>query len=167
MSAKKILLDQFEFHHVLFNNVLVNISDEEAHIRVAAPLNNIKWLAGHLLWAQHHLAKLGGANVTLPWRDHFHPKVGASEADLNAAPSEMPTLKMIIDKWNEDAPKIRAGLETITDEALNVITGAKHPMYSFNSTLAGRWAFINHHQAYTIGQIGILRRGLGKDGMKY
>jgi hypothetical protein len=167
MSAKKILLAQFDLHHVLFNNVLADISEEESNKNIAAPMNSIKWLAGHLLWAQHSLATIGGVKIDLPWRDHFYTEGAATDADRNATPSKMPTLQMILDKWNEDAPQIRAGLQALPEEALSAMINARHPIFPFDNTLGGRWAFTNHHQAYTIGQIGILRRGFGKEAMKY
>ena len=167
MSAKKVLLDQFDLHNVLYNNVLADISDEESNQCVAGPMNCVKWLAGHLLWAQHNLANIGGVKIELPWRDHFHTKEGGSVEDFNAPKSELPTLQQVKNKWNEFAPLIRAGLENLPDAALASVIEIKHPIYSFDKTLAGLWAFINHHQAYTIGQIAILRRGLGKKAMKY
>jgi hypothetical protein len=167
MSKKKVLLAQYHLHHLLFNNVTADISDEESDKVIAEPINSIKWLAGHLLWAQHGLAGMGQIQIDLPWRDHFYTNAGASDADRNASPSKLPTLQMIQDKWNEFNPKIREGLEMMGEEALNATIDASHPILPFDNTLAGRWAFINHHQAYTIGQIGILRRALGKEGMKY
>ena len=167
MSAKKQLLAQYELHNLLFNNVIADISDEEANKRVGDRMNNIKWLAGHLLWAQRNLAGIAGADVNVPWVDHFFSKDGATPDDFAAPKSEMPTLEAIKNKWNEIAPAIKTALENVPDEALNSVIGSKHPILPFDDTLAGLWAFINHHQAYTIGQIGILRRGLGKDAMKY
>lgn len=167
MSAKKILLAQFDLHHVLFNNVTDDISEEESNQTIAPAMNSIKWLAGHLHWAQHSLAIMGGVKIDLPWRDHFYTQAGATDADRNAVASEMPALRMIRDKWNEDTPQIRAGLDALTEEALSTVIDARHPIAPFDNTLAGKWAFTNHHQAYTIGQIGILRRGLGKEAMKY
>lgn len=167
MSAKKVLLDQFDLHNVLYNNVIADISDEESNRCVADPMNCVKWLAGHLLWAQHNLANIGGVKIEMPWRDHFHTKQGGSPEDFNAPKSELPTLQQIKDKWGEFAPLIRKGLENLPDEALSAVIGVPHPIAPFDNTLAGLWAFINHHQAYTIGQIGILRRGLGKGAMAY
>jgi len=167
MSAKKVLLDQFDLHNVLYNNVIADISDTESNKCVADPMNSVKWLAGHLLWAQGNLANIGGAKITMPWRDHFHTKQGATPEDLSASPSELPTLDQIKSKWNEFGPVIRKGLENLPDAALETVIAIPHPIFPFDNTLAGLWAFINHHQAYTIGQIGIVRRGLGKDAMKY
>jgi len=167
MSAKKVLLDQYDLHNILYNNVIADISDEESNKSIADPMNSVKWLAGHLLWAQANLANIGGTQIEVKWRDHFHTKQGGSPADFNAPKSELPTLQQIKDKWNEDGPVIRKGLENLPDAALDTVINAPHPIFPFDNTLAGLWAFINHHQAYTIGQIGILRRGLGKDAMKY
>jgi hypothetical protein len=167
MSAKKQLLAQYDLHNLLFNNVIADINEAEASKSVADPMNSIKWLAGHLLWAQGNLARMGAAQVVIPWVDHFSSGPGATEADRNAPPSEMPTLQDIKNKWNEISPAIRAGLENLPDAALDSIIEARTPILSFDNTLAGLWAFINHHQAYTIGQVGILRRGFGKDAMKY
>lgn len=167
MSAKKILLAQYDLHYLLFNNVIADISDDESDKCVADPMNCVKWLAGHLLWANANLANIGGVQIIVKWRDHFHTKEGGSAEDFNAPKSPLPTLQEIKDKWNEDATVIRNGLENLPDQALNSIVEFRHPILPFDNTLAGLWAFINHHQAYTIGQIGILRRGLGKEAMKY
>ena len=167
MSAKKQLLAQYDLHHVLFNNVLADISEAEASKSLLEPMNNVKWIAGHLLWAQRNLVQIGGAQVVIPWRGLFHSGPGATAEDLNAPPCEMPTLQEIKDKWNEFAPSIRAGLENVPEEALNSVVPIPTPIAPYDNTLAGVWAFINDHQAYTIGQIGVLRRGLGKEAMKY
>jgi uncharacterized damage-inducible protein DinB len=164
MSAKKELLAQYDLHNVLFNTVIADISDEESNKQLLDPMNSVKWIAGHLLWAQGNLARTGGVEVTNLWVAHFAAGPGASEADLNAPKGEMPTLQMLKDKWNEIAPAIRVGLENLPEEALD--SPIQFPLPMFN-TVAGLWAFMNHHQAYHIGQIGVLRRGLGKEPMKY
>jgi hypothetical protein len=167
MSAKKVLLAQYDLHDVLYNNVIKDISDDESNRHLTESVNNIKWLAGHLLWAQGNLAKIGGAQVEIPWLDHFHTRQGGGPADFNAPPSELPTLEQVKNKWNEVSPAIRTGLANLPDAALDTVIDRPHPIFPFDNTLAGLWAFINDHQGYTIGQIGILRRGLGKEAMSY
>ncbi|HEY2581816.1 MAG TPA: DinB family protein [Mucilaginibacter sp.] len=167
MSAKKLLLDQYDLHNVLFNNVVADISDAEANKTVADPMNSVKWLAGHLVWAQRNLGRMGGAKMDISWIGHFLSGPGSTEEERNAPKGEYPTLETIKDKWNEIGPAIRTGLENLPDAALESVIEIKHPISPFDNTLGGLWAFINHHQAYTIGQIGILRRGLGKEAMKY
>jgi hypothetical protein len=167
MSAKKLLLAEFDLHNRLYNNVLEGISDAESNKRIAEPMNNVKWLAGHLLWAQGNIGRIAGVTFVNPWLDHFASGPGATPEELNAPKSELPTLDAVKNKWNEVTPAIRAGLENLPEAALGTVVDFQHPITPYDNTLAGLWAFINSHQSYTIGQIGILRRGLGKDAMKY
>jgi len=167
MSSKKQLLAQYDLHNVLYNNVIADISDEESNKCIADPMNSVKWLAGHLLWVNASLARISGVPIEVKWRDHFYTKQGGSQEDFDAPKSELPTLDEIRNKWNEDAIAIRKGLENLPEEALNSEIQQRHPIQPFDTTMGGFWAFINHHQAYTIGQIGILRRGLGKEPMGY
>jgi uncharacterized damage-inducible protein DinB len=167
MSTKNQLLAQYDLHDVLFNNVIDNISDKEANSCIVEPLNSIKWLAGHLLWAQRNLVRISGAQVEIPWTGHFLTIQGSTEEERKMPKGEFPTIEQIRDKWNETSPVIRLGLANLPEEALNSVIEAKHPIEPFDNTLAGLWAFINDHQSYHIGQIGILRRALDKELMQY
>ncbi len=40
---------QFDLHTRLYNNVLRDISDQDADSRLSETVNHIKWLAGHLM----------------------------------------------------------------------------------------------------------------------
>lgn len=160
MSAKKHLMAQFDLHTTLYNNVLVDINEEEADMRLAPEVNNVKWLAGHLVWGQSGLANIAGVSMNVEWLDHYNTQL-KGPVEITA---KVPSLDEIKKAWNEVTPTIREGLEKLPEEALD--TPADFPMPAFRS-LGGLWAFINHHQAYTIGQIGILRRALGKEAMKY
>lgn len=160
MSAKNQLLNLYDLHHTLYNNVLVDISEEESHKRLAPEINNVNWLAGHLVWGQTGLANFCGLKMDIPWIDLYNTQ-------LSAPPSPdiiEPSLEEIKATWNKYIAPLRDGLENLTDEVL--ATPVQFPMPAFR-TLEGLWTFISHHQAYTIGQIGILRRALGKDAMKY
>jgi hypothetical protein len=160
MSAKDQLLIQYDLHTTLFNNVLVDINEEEAHVRLAPGINHIKWLAGHLVWGQLGLARMGNVQVDIPWTDHFNTQL----TEPVSASIKMPSLEEIKAEWHKYAGPIRGGLEQMPQEALN--SPIEFPLPEFNTT-ESLWTFINHHQAYTIGQIGILRRALGKEAMKY
>ena len=167
MSVKNILLAQYDMHGVLYKNVIAAISDDESNQKIAGVTNNIKWIAGHMLWDQGILAKIGNVQVDIPWAYHFMSKEGATEDDLKAPACELPTLQMIRDKWDEILPAIRKGLENLTNEQLEQEVAMRHPMYQFNNTLAAVWAYANHHHAYSIGQLSIFRRALGKGAMSY
>jgi hypothetical protein len=160
MSETKYLLAQYDLHNTLFNTVLAGISEEEAAIRLEPHVNNVKWLAGHLVWGQRGLAGMGGVPMDVEWLPHYDTQI------KNPPGPEVPTpsLDEIKAAWNRLVEPIRAGLEVLPQEVLD--KPIEFPMPAFRS-VGGLWAFINHHQAYTIGQIGILRRVLGKEAMKY
>jgi hypothetical protein len=160
MEAKELLLAQYDLHDTLFNNVILDINDEEANRRLAPGINNVNWLAGHLVWGQRGLAKLGGVQRDIAWIDLYDSQISQPPSPELKAPS----MEEIKDVWNRYSSAIREGLEKLSDEELNA--PFEFPLPAFR-TQEGFWAFINHHQAYTIGQIGILRRALGKEAMKY
>lgn len=161
MSAKKQLLAQYDLHTLLFNNVIAGIDEHESLLRPAPQVNHVKWLAGHLVWGQGGLARMAGVTLEIPWLDHYNTQIPQPPPE-DVVP--IPSMAEIQHAWNLYAHPIHEGLEKLSDGMLN--KPIDFPMPQFSSQ-EGLWAFINHHQAYTIGQIGILRRWLGKDAMKY
>lgn len=167
---KNHLLSQFDFHHRLYNNVLEDITDAESNARLHGDtnLNHVKYLAGHLLNTQYGLALLSGLQIQPKWNDLFAP-AGQSRARDDIA---YPDLDTVRSEWNAMHQDIHDGLDALSPEALHA--AAPEPLGSFfaddttfGNSAAGVWAFFNHHQAYHIGQLGLLRRGLGKTPMRY
>ncbi|MBC9797834.1 DinB family protein [Sinomicrobium weinanense] len=170
---KMQLLAQFDLHHRLYNNVLEDLTDEETNKRINGntQMNHIKYLAGHLLNAQYGLAFLSGVPVEVKWDDLFAGP-GKTKAKDNFP---YPDIEDIKKEWNDIHHEIRNGLSQLSPDMLDNLPPAplnnvieNSPLKGlFNNSVAGLWAFFNHHQAYHIGQIGILRRGLGKPAMHY
>lgn len=160
---KKYLLIQFDLHHRLYNNVLADFSDEETNRRLHGDtnINHVKYLAGHLLNSQYGLALMAGLYPEVKWNELF-AVMGQSEAKDDFP---YPTIKEIKAEWKKLYHPLRNGLERLTPEALNETP--PEPFDRVADTKGDLWAFINHHIAYHIGQIGILRRGFGKEPMRY
>lgn len=160
---KNPLLIQFDLHQKLFNNVLEGFSDEESNQRLHGDknMNHVKYLAGHLLNSQYGFGLLAGIEREVKWNDLFAAG-GQSEAKDDIV---YPSLEEIMAESNEMYPAAREGLKKLTLEEL----GKKPPagLEKFWATKNEMWAFLNHHQAYHIGQIGILRKGFGKETMRY
>lgn len=160
---KKALLTQFDLHHRLYNNVLEGFTDEETNRRLYDDknINHVKYLAGHLLNSQYGLAMIAEMEPEIKWNDLF-AGMGQSEAkdDFN-----YPSINEIIDEWNALYESTRGGLSKLTAEDLAASPPA--PFEQVADSSGELWAFFNHHIAYHIGQIGILRRGFGKEPMRY
>lgn len=160
---KNLLLTQFDLHHRLYNNVLDGFTDGETNQRMHGyeKINHVKYLAGHLLNSQYGLGALTGLNFEIKWNNLF-AVMGKSEAKDDFA---YPDISEIKAEWNQINDPIRSGLEDLSIEELS--NKPPSPFDQVANSAGELWAFINHHQAYHIGQIGILRRGFGKDAMSY
>ncbi|HEX5552073.1 MAG TPA: DinB family protein [Chitinophagaceae bacterium] len=165
MNSKKHLLAQYKVHCRWFSNALDGFSDEEANRRINPNMNHAKYLAGHLLNAQYGFAMIAGITVERKWDELFAGR-GQSKARDHFP---YPTIDEILTEWNMLYPVVMDGLEALSEEVLQQEFSAS-PVAGYgvlDSTIGDLWAFLNLHQAYHIGQIGIVRRGFGKEPMKY
>lgn len=167
---KQYLLSQFNQHQLLFNNVLADFTDEETNQRLYndTRINHVKYIAGHLLDSRQALGLLIGVPTDWKWNDLFAGRRQTRALDDISYPS----IREIIGEWNHLYESLKSGLEALSTDKLE--QRAPDPFGEvfenntiFTNSIGGIWAFINHHQAYHIGQIGILRRGFGKEPMKY
>ncbi len=167
---KNYLLTQFDLQHKLYNNVLSDFTDEETDRRLHddKKMNHVKYIAGHLVNAQYVFASLAGVEMERKWDELFAGRQRTKARDDISYPS-IGTIKT---EWNDIYDEIRDRLEQFSDDDLNRIP--PKPLDKIfeddaiiDNTVGGLWAFFNNHQAYHIGQIGILRRGFGKAPMKY
>ena len=153
------LATQFDLQTRLFNNVLDDINDAEADERIRDTVNHIKWIAGHLTSTRFGMGKIGGLEAEDPWGDLFSHGNGLRED------ADYPSIDAIKAQWNAIAGPISAGLANLPDAVLSSPAPAKVPVN--DETLGGMLAFLMHHEAYHIGQLGLLRKCLGKESMKY
>lgn len=164
MDSKKQLLKQFDLLDRWFKNSLADLTDEETNQRIHPKMNHIKYIAGHLFHTNYAFAQFAGITVEHQWDDLFAGQ-GKTKA-LDNYP--YPDIQEIITAWNQLFPKVREGLAQLPDEVLNKeIPSPIARSGIFDSTIRDLWTFLNYHQAYHIGQIGILRKALGKETMKY
>lgn len=159
---KNYLISQFDLHHKWYNNALEDLSDAETNQRVHddTNMNHVKYLAGHLLNAEYNFAKLANVNVEVKWNDLF-AAMGQTKARDDVP---YPRIEEIKEEWDKIYAPIREGLTELTAEELN--EAPTSPFDQIGETRGEALAFLNHHQTYHIGQMGILRKGLGKEPMK-
>ncbi|MTI87679.1 MAG: DinB family protein [Balneolaceae bacterium] len=158
---KKPLLYQFDLHQQLYNNVLDGFTDVESNRRLHKNMNHVKYLAGHILNSQYGLGILAGADLDIKWHDMF-AVMGQSKAKDDFP---YPTIEEIRAEWNTIYPPLRKQLDDLSPKNLN--SKPPEPFDQIGDSVAEVWTFINHHTAYHLGQIGILRRGFDKEPMKY
>lgn len=166
MSAIKTISKQFDLHTRLFNNVLEGISDNQGSERLNDQVNHLQWIAGHLTNSRYNFAPMLGVNSKFPYVDLY---TDATKPPPNNKPldtsAKYPSLTEIKKYWNDLAAPFIASVSNMSDEQLSSPIPFAVPIGG-NSVL-DLIAFLASHESYHIGQMGILRKYLGKDAMSY
>jgi uncharacterized damage-inducible protein DinB len=150
---------QLDLHTPFFNKLLFCIDDTEADQRASRTVNHIKWLAGHLLSTRYSFKELAGLDVEDPYADLFaHGKSIDDQATY-------PPLSDIRERWNAISGKVSEAFVNLPSEIADGPSPVNVPVGDM--TLGGFLSFLMHHEAYHLGQMGILRKYLGKEGMDY
>jgi uncharacterized damage-inducible protein DinB len=159
-SSAAALKAQFDMHTRLFNNTLDGITDAQANSRNSEQVNHMKWIAGHLLNTRlDSLSKLTGGQPDTTYGGQFGRGV---PLDPNAV---YPSLEEITSRWKESANAISEGITRIPEDALASKSPVQAPIA--DDTFRGLLAFLISHEAYHVGQLGLLRKTVGKEAMSY
>jgi|GEM_PF-291480 len=151
--------NQYILQAQLFQNVVADISDEEADQRISENTNSFKWIVGHSLDIQYNLAMMLGIRAENPYADSFgFGKPFDPEA-------KYPSLASMLADWNALSPQIIKAMEDLSTEALQ--SELPFPIPFPEQNLKGFLAFQMHHLGYEIGQLGLYRRFLAKEAMSY
>ena len=150
--------NQFDLHTRLFNNVLDGIDNATTDARANDHVNHLKWIAGHLTSARFGFKDLAGLEQQDPHAEYF-----SRGKDINPD-VEYPPIAEIKDNWNAISGQISAALGKLPEEAL----AANAPKVPIGDGKMGEFLdFLMHHEAYHIGQMGILRKFAGLNAMSY
>lgn len=157
MTPSQLIEGQFEMQTRLFSNALENLGTDQT-TRPTNSTNHLAWLAGHLVSTRYMLLGLLGGTADEP-----HPELYAQGKAIDES-LPYPTLEQSIADWNEVTPSFMEALSNVNEETLS----AKAPFpVPLGEKIGEVVAFFAHHEAYHIGQMGILRKYFGKEAMKY
>lgn len=143
----------------LFLNTLDGIDEDTAQRRPANSVNNMTFIALHVLDARCYLARMLGADVEHPYQEML--------AEVNSI-EEMPAfpeLEGIRVTWREISDVLIERVAELTALELQERAPVEFPVA--DSTVLGGMAFLLHHESYHIGQLALLRKQLGRDAMSY
>jgi len=143
---QKMLSRQFELN---FNVLLMNtdgLSHEDSLIQPPNGGNNLNWILGHILSSRNRiLEKLSEEKVWDEAKEKLYDR-GTSSIDDSSATVSLDELLKDMEKSQD---RILSGIKNLntTDEEL-----------------VKKIAFLQFHESYHVGQTGILRRIIGKEG---
>jgi len=163
-KSKKVTMETFieifDYHTKMFINALDGISDKDAQNRLGTKANHIAWIAGSLVYQRQYIANAAGIDVKQTSEKLFENNKGIQD---NVT---YPSLEELKDDWNKISPLLKDALTNMSEEELNGPDPYKMPggNYTFFDTAV---VFSIDRESYCIGQIGLYRRLLGYEAMKY
>lgn len=158
-SIKDAILLLMDGHTQLFNNVLVDLTDEDAQKRLGAKANHMSWIAGSMVYARYDLARLLGATVDYTPNPLFTDYKGLDDS------AAYPSISSYKKDWEMLTPILRKAIEELTEEKMASADPFEMPGGPYRLDEAVLYCF--DRESYCIGQLGIGRRILGYDAMKY
>ena len=148
---RELLLNQFQASHSILRRNLEGIRHEESLKAPRDGGNSLNWVLGHLVSTRNLvLDLLGQPSLITPDQTLAYRGEGGDPSRF----LPLDELKLSLERSQE---AIASGLKQQTSEGLNA------PAYG--STVGEMLAVLAFHEAYHGGQIGLLRRSLGHEGV--
>lgn len=148
-----------ELNHALFLNALDGLDDAAGRRVVGRSARRVDHVAAHVLDARGFLGTLIGSEVR-----HGLAAV-LSEAPSFDALGDRAPLGAIRTAWAALGPEIRRRLDGLDSAQLAVPSPHTFPIG--DRSVLGAVTFLLQHEAYHLGQLGLLRRELGFPALQY
>ena len=150
-------LDHLAVSNGLFKAALKDLSYEELHRRAAGPTSSMLWIAGHITMARVMMLRLAGEEMPVEWSELF------SRGARIEKPHLYPKIESIIEAWDRATDLLKSRLPELSEDQLDAASPREFPVP--DRSLRGALAFLSYHEAYHIGQMGLLRKVLGYPGL--
>lgn len=155
----EILLDLYDYHTKFFLNALADLSDKDAQNRLGTKATHVAWIAGSVVNQRQVLANAAGIDIKQTSESMFENHKAIQD---NVT---YPPLEEYKQDWEKISPALKDALINISEEQLNGPDPFNMP--GGNYTFFDAITFCTDRESYCIGQIGLYRRLLGYDAMKY
>jgi uncharacterized damage-inducible protein DinB len=142
----------------LFLNCLDGVEDTMARERPNAETNSIGFVTCHVLHARYYLASIVGLEPLNPFKELFD-----SAHDINDL--EVPPLSELRSAWSAVSAQLVERLPGLSEVELGREADQEFPVD--DGTVLGALAFLVQHESFHIGQLALLRKYVGLEGMTY
>lgn len=146
--------EQFRITTNLFSKAMSGVPAEEAMRRPGDQSNPLLWLAGHVTHFRSRLVTLLGVPREFPWGNVFDTGAKVGPAELYPEPDAL------IEMWDDLTAVLMERLGVLTEADLAAPPTARVP--STDATLRGAIGYFSLHEAYHVGQMGYVRKWLGR-----
>jgi len=146
--------EQFRITTNLFIKAMADVDKAEGMRRPGPASNPLLWLAGHVIHFRTRMLTLLGAPRDFPWGSIFDTGAKVGAASIYPNPEEL------VAKWEEISEVLMDRLSALTEEDLAKPPTARVP--STDASLRGAIGYFSLHEAYHVGQMGYVRKWLGR-----
>ncbi len=161
-SAKlDIIIPAFRGHSQTFLLVLDGITEEDALKRIGGKTNHIIWMVGNFLDMRYALGKALGLQEEFEHKDFFFQGKALDES------LDYPSLQHLKDSFHKISPLVYRKLLDVADEELDQTFPMGMNIDFFPENILNFIGMCIGREDYLSGQIGLMRRILGYEGMKY
>lgn len=143
----------------LVMNAVADLSESEAADRPVTGASSVRFLVAHLIDARYYLLKMLGSPQVNPQEESFRAVETIEDADA------LPLFKDMKKNWIGVSAHLVPCLEGVAAEVLNSVPEQPFPVD--DGTVLGAVAFLTQHESYHAGQLGLLRKALGNEGISY
>ena len=158
-TSVDVIISLYDLHTQLYLNVIDGISEKDATDRLNTKANHIAWIAGSLVFERYELARLLGIELKPSSGELFRDHKGIQD---NVT---YPSLNEYKKDWEKISGPLKNVILNLSEEQLEGPDPYEMPGEDF--TLANSLIFLAHRESYCIGQIGLYRRLMGYEAMKY
>ena len=137
---------------------LEGITQQESLVRAVPSGNHINWLLGHIVATRR--AVLPSLRQESVWSEE-RTRLYRKDQDLRENPNYLP-LEEVVRAFHDSNERMLEGTAALTDEEL--AAPAPFSPGGGSDTLGSLLTRMTIHEGYHLGQIGILRRVVGKPG---
>jgi len=154
----------YDMHTKFYNNVIEGISDKDAHNRLNTKANHVAWIAGSIVHGRYELAYAIGVDRSTISENKSSYELFKDYKGIQDGVT-YPSLAEYRKDWKLITPVLKDQLLNLSDEQLNGPDPFEMP--GEDLTLFDSITFSIDRESYCIGQIGLYRRLLGYEAMKY
>lgn len=157
----EIIIPAFRGHSQNFLMVLDGISGQDALKRIEGKTNHIIWMAGNFLDMRYALGSVLGIQEEFEFKDLFFQGKSLDESFT------YPSLEQLKDAFHKISPLVYQKLLEVSDEELDKAFPMGMNIDFFPETVLNFIGMCIGREDYLCGQIGLMRRILGYEGLKY
>jgi hypothetical protein len=160
VSGVEVLRDQTRIISEIVRLNVADVTQLESLFQPRPAGNCLNWVVGHLVWVYElMLPSLGEEPVLAAGALERYARGTTPLSDA----AEALDLGELMTSWDETSRRIDAGLLRLTAAALDG-PATDYPGAGTDDTIRSHLSGILFHQAYHAGQLGTLRRLIGKEG---